>query len=287
MATAFAVPDPIEIAYRKMIYQEIKTWIPVKLKDVSPTHWLRELANVGTRRKVANSSAKIALNMITRVNVVNVKSWRDAAFEARGGRQLYNELQKELNGRLGARVREILEEQSHYISDIPSDVAKILVNELSKAAYAGMRPEALDDLLKLRFPEVMGSAIKRTARTQISAANTALTRARSEELDLPCFVWQTSKDQRVRLSHRKMNGIVVFWDDLPSPESLANQPDYLGHYAPGECPNCRCFPRPVLTLEDIFSSKNSLVKVYRRGNIETMSRVNFQRISGIESRLAA
>jgi SPP1 gp7 family putative phage head morphogenesis protein len=288
MATAgFSIPDKLEITYRSLISQIVKSWIPVRLKDSSPEHWLRELASVSTRNSVISASTKLAVNMITKINTFNVKSWREAALKAHGGYTIHKLLQQELYLGLSKRIHSVLEENAKYMADIPHDVAVELYREITKAQQIGERPETVALLLKTRFPQIMSSKIAMISRTQISRSSTALTRARSEQLSLPAFVWDTSKDQRVRPSHRKLNGVVVFWKDLPSPEQLVGLKPYLGHYAPGDCPNCRCYPRPILTLEDIFSSSNSRVRVYMRGEIAWMSRSQFQKLSGIESRIAA
>jgi uncharacterized protein with gpF-like domain len=263
------------------------SWVPPKLKGISPSYWLKELADVSTRKSIINASTNIAVNMVSRVNVVNVKSWREAALKAQSSRYIYDLLQQELSGPLGIRVRQLVLENARIVGQIPGDVADILSEEIAKAQQQGTRPEALEALLKHRFTDIMSWKIAQVARTQSGSASTALTRARSEELGLPCFIWDTSEDRRVRHSHQIMDGVVVFWNDLPSPESLAGQKSSFGRYAPGDCTNCRCYPRPVLTLEDVFSKKTNLIKVYTDGHIVKMTRMNFSKKSGIESRMAA
>lgn len=288
MNTEFSVPGQLEAAYRAQINKLVLSWIPTKLRDVSDSYWLRELASVSTRKTVVQASAQVAGNMIQRVNVSNIKSWREAARVAQGSEFIHYLLQQELAGRTGVKVRQIIETNAKYISDIPFDTATQLHREITTAAQRGIRPETLAKMLRHRFPEVMESKIKLAARTQSSSASTALTRARSEELGIPCFIWETSRDgNRVRASHRHMQGVVVFWGDLPSPEVLIGQKDSLGHYAAGDAPNCRCWSRPALTLEDIYQRKNGLAKVYHNGRIEMMTKAQFARISGMESRLAA
>lgn len=288
MVADFKVSDKIEKAYREAIGKVVKSWIPVRLKDMSPTHWLRELASVSTRKSVVNASTQVAMKMVTRVDVVNVKSWREAAVKAQGSQVIYDLLRQELTGRTAVRFNSIIEEYAQSLSEIPHDVAVQLFHEIALAQQQGTRPAALAEILKFRFPTIMASKINMLARTQSSAAGTALTRLRSEELDLPCFIWETSQDgRRVRPSHRNMQGVVVFWKDLPSPEVLIGQKDTLGPYAPGECPNCRCNALPVLTLEDIYARKNGIARVFVNGRIERMTKLSFAKLSGIESRLAA
>jgi SPP1 gp7 family putative phage head morphogenesis protein len=283
----FSVANNLEAAYRNEIYKIVKTWIPFRLKDMSPDHWLRELSNVSTRKSISAASAKVALNMITKINVVNLRSWRQAAFDTQGGPQLYRLLREEFTGNLGKQLREYVADNARHIQEIPYDVATELLGEISKAANQGTRPEAIYDILKFRFPQVMDSKIKMIARTGINSANTTISRIRCSELGIPCFVWKTSEDGRVRPSHKVLDGVVIFWKDLPSPEALIGQKAYLGHYAPGSCPNCRCHPRPVLTLEDIFDKKNTPIRVFMDGRIDKFTRQEFAKMSGIESRLAA
>lgn len=287
MAT-FSVPSILETAYRGAISKLVMSWLPEDLKDISDGHWLRELANVSTRKSVVSSASKLALNMITRVNVVNAKSWRELAIRTQKSGVLYDLLSKELSGRIGVRVNSLIEQNARYIADIPADVASSLAKDIAKAQQQGTRSSEIRKALAIRFPELLNSKISMIARTQCSGASTALTRARSEELDISCFVWETSQDGfRVRPSHRNMQGVVVFWNDLPSPEQLIGQKDYLGHYAAGDCPNCRCNPLPVLTVEDVYIGKRSVARVYTEGKIVQMTRANFTRQSGIESRLVA
>lgn len=287
MTTAFSVPDPIEIAYRSALSTLIRQWIPVQLKDITSDHWLKEFASTSSRRSVIKASTDLAVKMVTRINVVNIKSWKQASLKSQRSSYISYLLNKELSGRTGVRVREIVSQNAKYISEIPFDVATQLLQEIAVAQQSGIRASAISEIIKFRFPTIMGNKIKMLARTQTSSANTALSRARSEELGIPCFVWDTSHDQRVRKSHQNMSGVVVFWKNLPSPEMLIGQKDSLGHYAAGDCPYCRCFTSPVLSLEDIFNGKKNLIKVYHEDAIRFFTMGQFTKLSGIESRIAA
>jgi SPP1 gp7 family putative phage head morphogenesis protein len=286
MSTAFELPDTLEVAYRTVLSKLIKSWLPDKLKDISDEYWLKELASVSTRKSVVEVSTRVALNMITRVSAVNFSNWNKAAIKTQRSSIIYDLLSQELSGRLGVRVNELVQQNAQYIAEIPADVSKQLSIEIAEASRQGTRPDAIAKILKFRFPQVMNSRIAMLARTQTSSASTALTRARSEELDIPCFQWWNSRDRRVRPSHRHMQAVVVFWKDLPSPESLIGMPPLLGHYAAGDCPNCRCNSLPILSTEDVFD-KTGLVRVYSEGRIQMLTKTQFTRLSGIESRMAA
>lgn len=283
----FSIPDPLEVAYRGVLSKLIKSWLPIKLVGGSDSHWLRELSSVSTRQDILNQSIKVASNLITRVNVINIKDWREASVKSTRSDILHHLISQELSGRIGIRVKDLINENASRIADLPRAVSNELAQEIAKAQQAGIRSDTIAKALRIRFPEVMNSKIHLLARTQSSSAGTALTRARCEELDISCFIWENSHDRRVRPSHRNMQSVVCFWKDLPSPELLIGQPDYLGHYAPGNCPNCRCTPLPVLTVEDVYSTKKTSARIYHDGAISLMTRQQFISLSGIESRLAA
>ena len=125
------------------------------------------------------------------------------------------------------------------------------------------------------------SHIQLIARTETSKTSTALTRARSEELHLPAYVWRTSKDGRVRPSHRLMDGVICFWNDPPAPEALLGIKSTLGHYCCGDAPNDRCYPEPLLRLDAVSWPH----KVFAGGSIQSMTRAAFAGVAGSEVRV--
>src|ERR1035437_3257453 len=111
----FSIPDPLEVAYRSVLSRLIRSWLPVKLADISDSYWLQELANISTRKSIISESAKVALNLITRVNVINMKDWRAASLKSTRSDVLHQLLSHELSGRLGVRVKELINENALYI----------------------------------------------------------------------------------------------------------------------------------------------------------------------------
>ena len=82
---------------------------------------------------------------------------------------------------------------------------------------------------------------------------------------------------------KKMQDVIVSWSQAPDPEALVGIKSTLGHYHAGECPNCRCYPAPVLTFDDI----NFPAHVCWGGTIKTMSKQEFKKIAGGLEELAA
>jgi hypothetical protein len=104
-----------------------------------------------------------------------------------------------------------------------------------------------------------------------------LERARSEDIDIHWYVWETCKDARVRKSHRKMHGVIVPWNSPPSPEGLIGEEEIEGKYHAGEALECRCLGLPLVSLSEV----NWPHRVYHRGQIQRMTRVEFKRLSGM------
>jgi len=96
--------------------------------------------------------------------------------------------------------------------------------------------EIAKDIEQYIDPDVGGIAnrAKLIARDQIAKLNSQVTQERQKNLGISKYIWRTSLDERVRDSHRELEGTVHSWDDPPS----------VGH--PGEDIQCRCTAEPVL-----------------------------------------
>lgn len=86
---------------------------------------------------------------------------------------------------------------------------------------------------------VSRSRAKFIGRDQVAKLNGRIVQARQEGVGVRSYRWSTSRDERVRPSHRALEGQVFRWD----------QPPGIGH--PGHDFGCRCVAIPELTLDDI------------------------------------
>jgi SPP1 gp7 family putative phage head morphogenesis protein len=283
MQQGFDIPNRIEEMYRRAIRRILIPEFHRKPEEQSYTDWLREIASISERRDVADAAAYIAGQMVNWVNVKNAQTWREAAMRAQRGQMIYRLLQRELRGVIGDRVRDLVRENATLITRIPNEIAERLTADIAKAQQAGERPEAIEKYMRTMFPRMTKNRIRLIARTESMKASTALTQARSEELELPAYVWMTSHDSRVRDSHRNMDGVIVLWRDPPSPEALIGERSTLGHYHVGDCPNCRCTPIVILTLDDVQFP----ARVYSYGRIKYMMMDEFSRLTRIRERRAA
>jgi len=211
--------------------------------------WLQELADRTKAADVQEASDLLARRMVAWTNVKNARTWREAAAKSQKSRELYRLLQEEMRRGLGVRVTNLVAANAAYISSVPVEAARTLVGEVARAQQAGSRPATVTKMMRARFPELLRSRVQLISRTETSKASAALTEARAAELDLSCYRWRTSKDARVRDSHRLMEGVVVFYSHPPSPEKLDGLSSTLGHYHAGQAPNDRCYQEPCLDLD--------------------------------------
>lgn len=281
--TIFEIPRRIEEQYQRAIRRILLPEIPKKEPEESIQDWLKKLAGISEKRDLADAAAWIAGQMVRWVAADNEKSWRAASAKAQRSRMLYRLLQQEMAGPVGVKVRSIVEENARLISRIPLEVSERLTADVLKMQQAGARPETVMRFLRERFPSMAKWKIKVIGRTETAKASTALTRARAEELDLPFYVWETSRDTRVRPSHKNLQGVLIAFDDPPQPEALIHEHSTLGKGAPGEFPNCRCHPRVVLTLDDVTWP----VRMYASNRINYITREQFRNRYGVTEERAA
>jgi SPP1 gp7 family putative phage head morphogenesis protein len=99
------------------------------------------------------------------------------------------------------------------------------------------------------------------ARDQTAKLNSAITRKQQKDAGVRMYGWDTSGDQRVRESHRKMNGLYCRYDDVTVysddggktwKKKTLDMPNIKGKFLhPGEDYQCRCRARAVFTIEGL------------------------------------
>lgn len=217
------------------------------------------------------------MKMVTSLFSDSGKTWRQAARTNSKGKGIYEALKNELNGPIGKSINEQIKRNAKLIRSMPKSVSEEITNHVARETLKGRRSEYITEDLQKKFPFMMENKAKTIARTEVSKTSTALTKARCDSLGLPIYIWRTSKDQRVRSSHDIMDDVIIFWNDAPSPEKLDSGKS-VGKYHAGNIYNCRCYPEPIIRL-DFVSWPH---KVYYKGQIQTMTRNQFESISSLQ-----
>ncbi len=283
----------IEETYRRELQKLIDRFAeflaPLSITD--PMEILSRLSEYFGADAFHDAAYAAASRMITGLFVDGAKTWREASRESMRGREIYQALQYELQGPIGHRVRQLVQENARFITMFNDSkvgngrtLATQVADFVNAEAYKGRRASAIAQDLAKQFDTVARGRIDTLARTECSKASTDLTEARSREFGWPIYIWHCCRDARTRKAHRLMDNVIVFWNDPPAPESfMPGLKSTLGHYHAGKCPNCRCYPAPQWRLDRIDWPH----KVYRNGIIRPMTQSAFARISGIEVRRAA
>ena len=217
----------------------------------------------------------IAARMVTNTLSWSGRTWREAAKTASRGQKIHRALKSEIQGNLSREVEWQIARNARLISSIPQDLRERTTREIARLTMEGLRPDAIAQNLQASFPQMAASRAALIARTEASKTQTAIVRARAEELGLGWYVWHSTTDARTRRAHRLMNNVICAWNDPPSPERLAGERD-VGNYGPGEIWNCRCYPEPLTSLDRISWPH----KVCYGGRIQTMTRAQFMKIGG-------
>ncbi len=270
----FSPTQRFQRAYEQGIRRNVGRVLKPITSEQSLEDWLQEIATRSQETDVREASDLLAKRMVFWANDRNAKTWREAAAKSQRSRELHRLLQKEMQGATGEAVRRLVKENARYISSLTLDAAQKLVDEVTKAQQAGARPGTVAKMMRSRFPTLIRSRVHLISRTETAKASTVLTQARCEELDVDFYRWVTSEDARVRLSHKKMNDVLVPWSQPPDPEHLVGE-KAAGHYHAGSIYNCRCTALPILTLDDIRFP----APVYWAGAIHQMTKQQFRQIA--------
>lgn len=123
--------------------------------------------------------------------------------------------------------------------DLIKTIPKEYHERIKKAVSNGITQG--DDFFSIRkqILEIGESTDKRArliARDQVAKLNAAVTETRQKKMGITNYFWRTSRDERVRKTHKDNEGKRFAWD---------NPPSKTGH--PGSDVQCRCTAEPDLS----------------------------------------
>lgn len=173
-----------------------------------------------------------AARMLTDVARRDYNVWRTLS------RQMSRTLRREIEtAPTGIVIRGLLDDQVTLITSLPTEAAqrvhKLTLEGLLDATRASEIAKEI-----VRTGAVTTNRANLIARTEVARTASVLVQARAEYVGSTHYVWRTSKDAKVRPSHKKMEGVAVSWREPPTLDNL------VGHA--GALPNCRCFPEPII-----------------------------------------
>ena len=180
----------------------------------------------GLRRKLEN------IANITRK--LTVKEWKKAVHATLG----INILEDYYSGEF---FKEMLDVWIDYNVGLIKTIPQDSLDKMREVIYDGFTKGRLTKDIAKDIQHIYGVSKNRAkfiARDQIAKLNGQIQRAQQMDAGIEEYIWSTSGDERVRQSHKELNGKKCRWDDPPE-----NSDGRKCH--PGEDYNCRCVGRPV------------------------------------------
>jgi SPP1 gp7 family putative phage head morphogenesis protein len=209
--------------------------------------------------------------MVKSLAFQNAKTWRDAARESNKSREIFYALRSEFQNNVAFQT--MVRNNAHFISSVPNDIAKHLTEHVASEAIAGVRAESLLQSIRAIAPHLTKTRAQLIARTETAKSQAAIVEVRATQIGIDWYQWDTSNDQRVRESHKHMDGVYCQFSSPPSPEQLSGEPS-VGYYNPGNIWNCRCSAFPVVDWDLVQFP----IKIVRNNRIVRMTKADFLRI---------
>lgn len=134
------------------------------------------------------------------------------------------------------------EQNVGLIKSIPEDDLATVEEVLTVARREGWLVGELAAELEAQFG-VSDSRAKLIARDQTLKLNAQITQSSQQSVGVESYTWSTSKDSRVRDTHKDLQGTIHKWTDPP----IVDDKGRRAH--PGEDYQCRCVAIPILPWE--------------------------------------
>lgn len=135
-------------------------------------------------------------------------------------------------------------QNAQLITSLVDDEIERVSGVVQRGFQQGLPYNTVTDQIESTFGVARRHA-KLIARDQTVKLNASLTKLRQEDLGIEQYQWQTSGDERVRASHRIMDGLFCRWDDptvyrRPGETKWRKRTNAMPQNHPGGDVQCRC-----------------------------------------------
>lgn len=136
-----------------------------------------------------------------------------------------------------------------YIRNFSKESIQALRATVEKNAQQGYRFDQLTEMIRHRYG-VTASKAKFLARQETGLFMAKYRKQRFDQAGVQRYRWSTAHDERVRDSHKHLNGRVFSYDQPPITDRTTG-----ARNNPGEDFNCRCVDIPLLEYVDEFAGQ--------------------------------
>lgn len=264
-------------AYMRILKEELEKELP-KLKEVYKANRDEDVAL--NRRNDSATDLMLAVTQIFNAVKNNVIA-RTTGFGLRRklenlahlNRKLtVNEWKRAIKATLGIDIREdyylgdfYVEQLEKWISqnvDLIKTIPEDTLEKMKDIVYDGFTNGKTTTRMVKEIQRAYGISRKRAeliARDQTAKLNGQIQRAQQQDAGITEYIWCTTGDERVRRSHKELNGKKFSWDDPPE-----NSDGRKCH--PGEDYQCRCIGRPVFNRNRISLPMEDEAKITVKKN---------------------
>lgn len=275
MVNFFKRLDKIRIYYYRNIVRLYKDILSNVKEYKEPLQIVKAICKLSQTYEFEKFVSTFTSNLFVKIDTENAKDWRDAVLKSNKPNEFYKFLMQNTQGQIMGLLKAKSLENATLIKTIPSLFAQKATEYATEEYLKGNRASDIKDKILNMYSDITEVEAQRIARTEVSKASSQLIQIRSQAVGIDWYVWRTSKDQRVRHSHDILEGVLVNFNNPPNPEKLAGEKYDYGVYNAGEIFNCRCYPEPVVDIEDIKFP----ALVHYNGKIVRMRKSEFLKIA--------
>jgi len=209
----------------------IKGFLPEDLiKDPTP---VTTILNAYARLLLPWATS-VANYMVTDVDRRDAKQWKQ------NSKDMSAAIRTEIaHAPTGQVYRQLMREQVDLITSLPTKAAERVHDLATLGRTQSTRAQEIAADI-MRTGQVTTNRARLIARTEVARSAALFTQARAQFAGSDGYIWRTSGDHDVRLTHQDMEGKYVRWDQPPKTDKN------LEPYHAGCGPNCRCYAEPVL-----------------------------------------
>lgn len=155
------------------------------------------------------------------------------------------------DGELTPYFQNVVDENIGLIRSIPLEKMEAFKNTLVYAITNDSHNSNFHQQIEKYISKNVANTKSRArliARDQVNKLNGRLNQYRQQKLGGVKYIWATSKDERVRKDHAKLEGTTQSWDKPPVVDKATGRRAH-----PGLDFNCRC--TAIMDMEDVLSEK--------------------------------
>jgi len=223
----------------RQIVAEFKPFWPAAdglARDAKKPRHPREL--IETTRIVARKATEVGNKRgVVRAVKRDVDKRLAKSVQAAIGVDITGLLELQSGGQIAVAMEIAAAQNAALIESIPVQYLDRVQRAISKGFAEGQRHEELAKEVE-RIGGITARRAKFIAQDQVAKMASSFNQIRQVGAGIKSYVWSTSHDERVRVSHQRMNGEVVPWND---PREVDGEKAH-----PGQPPRCRCAALPVI-----------------------------------------